>query len=515
MRGMVINMKKNLVKQALATVLVVSLLQCCLPAAFALGGIVPSQIQSSGQCGPNATYEWKDGALIISGTGAVTYSSSALPWTATAIIIEDGITELTCATFSGMNEVTQVQIPDSVAYIGPEVFEGTPWLEAQTEEFVIVGDGVLLDYNGPGGDVTIPGTVRSIAGGAFERSDIAAVTIGDSVEEISWYAFFRCEKLERVSIADSVSHIEGEVFTGTPWLKAQTAEFVVVGNGVLLAYNGLGGVVVIPDTVHSIAEHAFYQIPVVEVTIPDTVVDIPYSTWFGGNESDGIPPVMIHGAAGSAAEQFCRLKSTPYDAFRFIPFGQEDGSLFNFVGVRNYYPEFSDVSRDAWFYASVRTVYETTLMNGKSSSTFDPGGNIKLNETAAVAVRVRDTYYYEQSDFSTTGLWYQPYVDYALKNGIITELPDNWERPATRAEFASMLASALPERELYAINANAFFTDVDEDHPSYTAIMTLSRAGIIQGKGAGRFDPDAQVKRSEAAAMLARCVRPEQRIAEI
>ena len=54
--------------------------------------------------------------------------------------------------------------------------------------------------------------------------------------------------------------------------------------------------------------------------------------------------------------------------------------------------------------------------------------------------------------------------------------------------------------------------DIDENYPAYHAVMTLVRAGVMQGKGEGRFDPDAQVKRCEAAAMLARCVRTEQRI---
>ena len=109
-------------------------------------------------------------------------------------------------------------------------------------------------------------------------------------------------------------------------------------------------------------------------------------------------------------------------------------------------------------------------------------------------------------------MWYQPYVDYALANKIIAEVPKDLNRPATRAEFASMLAAALPERELTAIHEEVHFADIDEAHPAYAAIMLLSRAGVMEGKGEGRFDPNAQVKRCEAAAMLARCVRTEQRI---
>ena len=55
------------------------------------------------------------------------------------------------------------------------------------------------------------------------------------------------------------------------------------------------------------------------------------------------------------------------------------------------------------------------------------------------------------------------------------------------------------------------FADV-ENHPACDAIMPLARVGVMQGKGEGCFDPDAPVKRSEAASMLARCVLPEQRL---
>lgn len=195
---------------------------------------------------------------------------------------------------------------------------------------------------------------------------------------------------------------------------------------------------------------------------------------------------------------------------------EKTSGLQNFAQIKQYSEDiFEDVTERDWFSTDVKAVYEVDLMEGKGDRLFAPNSAITTAEAVTVAARVRDTYYGGQTDFTGTGAWYQPYADYAQAHGIIKEAPDNWGRPATRAEFASMLATVLPERELDAINANALFTDVDEAHLSYAAIMTLSRAGIMQGKGGSRFDPDAPVKRSEAAAMLARCVRPEQRIAEV
>ena len=187
--------------------------------------------------------------------------------------------------------------------------------------------------------------------------------------------------------------------------------------------------------------------------------------------------------------------------------------LQNFAKIKQYSEDiFEDVTERDWFTTDVKTVYETDLMEGMGGGLFAPNSTITTAEAVTVAARVRDTYYGGQTDFTGTGAWYQPYADYAQAHGIIKEAPDNWGRPATRAEFASMLAAVLPERELDAININVSFTDVDEIHPSYAAIMTLSRAGVMQGKGKGHFDPDAPVKRGEAAAMLSRCVRPGHRL---
>lgn len=46
------------------------------------------------------------------------------------------------------------------------------------------------------------------------------------------------------------------------------------------------------------------------------------------------------------------------------------------------------------------------------------------------------------------------------------------------------------------------FTDVDEEHPYYTAIMELAERGIILGKGGGLFGPNDPVTRQQFAKMI-------------
>lgn len=514
-------------KRFLTAAMALCLLLSCLVPACAQGNDY-TVWPNTGNCGPDATYALMNGVLTISGTGEVTKRHDEWPKGVTSVVIEEGITSLFSSTFWNM-DITQVDIPSSMTHIGSGVFEGTPWLENNLEEFLIVGDRILLSYNGASSEVTIPDTVRSIAGSAFMESDITAVTVGSSVEHIGASAFLNCPKLERVSIADTIFDIEQGILDGTPWMRSQTEDFVIVGDGVLIGYKGPGGVVEIPDTVRAITSYSCMydpdtseEISITEVTVPDTVIKIDRSAFPAGsiNDMTNKPPVIIHGARGSAAQKYVE-DSIWVQLYRFVPFGQEDGSLFNFLQLHSIYDagQFVDVKEDDWFRDDVRIVYSVELMNGKNKigtpcPLFDPAGSIKLSEAITVAARVRDTYYYEQTDFTAAegAMWYQPYIDYALASKIIAEVPKDLSRPATRAEFASMLAAALPEREMEALHEDIRFVDIDENYPAYHAVMTLVRAGVMQGKGEGRFDPDAQVKRCEAAAMLARCVRTEQRI---
>lgn len=189
--------------------------------------------------------------------------------------------------------------------------------------------------------------------------------------------------------------------------------------------------------------------------------------------------------------------------------------LDNFKTVNRYQAgQFTDVKASDWFADNVKSAYELGLMKGNSSSTFAPGDTITVAEAVTVAARVRDTYWGEQTDFTAKAgaLWYRPYVDYAIANGMMNAVPADCNRPATRAELARWLAAALPGEGTEPVNQSIRFTDVTEAHQDYAGIMTLARAGIMGGKGDGVFDPDAPVLRCEAAAMLSRAARPALRL---
>lgn len=176
---------------------------------------------------------------------------------------------------------------------------------------------------------------------------------------------------------------------------------------------------------------------------------------------------------------------------------------------------FSDVPLSRWYYENVASVYEYGLMNGKGNNTFDPSGKLTIAETITVAVRMNyiynfsEQFYTDDSTNSTT--WYDIYVDYAKEFGIINGTYSNYIAPATRAEFAQILASSIDSIDLEEINIveDGAIPDVDMNADWAYAVYLLYRAGVLSGSDAnGTFNPNSTITRAEAAAIITRIVDP-------
>lgn len=133
-------------------------------------------------------------------------------------------------------------------------------------------------YDEPMTSYTIPDGVKRIGEFSFARSGLTQIQIPDGVEEIGYGAFYHCDDLNNVTIPDSVTQIEPYAFEKTPWLTnwkqnvGSDSDFLIVGDGILLAYRGNASEVTIPDNVKQIGAHAFMQNEILtKVVIPDTV----------------------------------------------------------------------------------------------------------------------------------------------------------------------------------------------------------------------------------------------------
>ena len=167
---------------------------------------------------------------------------------------------------------------------------------------------------------------------------------------------------------------------------------------------------------------------------------------------------------------------------------------------------FSDVTSADWFYENVKAAYELGLMIGQGDK-FGASSSITVAETVTLAARLYAIYTADDVKFEQGSPWYQVYADYVEANKIADLSGFSMQAAATRAQFAYILASALPAEALKGINTvtDDALPDVKSDDTYAGAIYGLYRAGVLTGNDAlGTFLPGNTIKRSEVAAIVTR-----------
>lgn len=122
----------------------------------------------------------------------------------------------------------------------------------------------------------IPKGVEGIGQFAFARSGLTEIVIPKGVTQIGYAAFYHCDSLGSVSIPATVTQIEAKAFEKTPWLEnwknGSGSDFLIVGDGILLAYRGNSTVVALPEGVKQIAPEAFLNhTEITEVQLPNSL----------------------------------------------------------------------------------------------------------------------------------------------------------------------------------------------------------------------------------------------------
>ena len=173
---------------------------------------------------------------------------------------------------------------------------------------------------------------------------------------------------------------------------------------------------------------------------------------------------------------------------------------------------FWDVPKNAWYYDSIANVYAYGLMNGVEPTKFEPTSQVTAAQTITLAARMRKLFVSGSGSFASTSPWYKAYSDYALSQGIIGNLPADINGTLTRQEFAAMIANALPNEALPAVNIVPFGS-IPDVYRSDASIYKLYRAGILAGNdSAGTFLPNAPITRAEVATILVRMADPNARV---
>lgn len=120
---------------------------------------------ASGTCGESATWTLsEDGVLTVSGTGKVTSGGWSFEKTAvTAIVVEEGITELGNRSFADFGNLVSVELPDTLLVIGEQVFQYCMKLRSVTvPEGVTSLGSFAFQYCPELGHLSLPASLTSI-----------------------------------------------------------------------------------------------------------------------------------------------------------------------------------------------------------------------------------------------------------------------------------------------------------------------------------------------------------------
>lgn len=222
-----------------------------------------------------------------------------------------------------------------------------------------------------------------------------------------------------------------------------------------------------------------------------------------------LPPCAFTPPAGKVFDQW---DLGPAGDAVIIPGDATVTALWRDPGAKPF--PFTDVFPSDWYYSDVKTAYEMGLVNGRTETLFAPKGNMTYAEAIKLAACMHQLYTAGSVTLAPgSGKWYDPYVQYAKAQGILTGDRD-WNAPATRAGYVEIFAAALPA-EAFAVKnsvADGAIPDVPMSHPQAAAIYKLYRAGILVGNNSkGTFAPDNNISRAEVSAILTRMMVPDAR----
>ena len=161
----------------------------------------------------------------------------------------------------------------------------------ESSEFVIE-NGVLVKYNGSGGDVIIPDTVTVISNDCFKNGYygnaqyIDTITIPSSIVQIGndssstmniWNCFLGAEHLKQIIVDENnaiYSSVDGVLY------NKDKSEVLYVPQ----AYTGMSGEWNIPEGTITIGNYAYNTNGIVKINIPSSLQNIPMK--MDGNNFD-------------------------------------------------------------------------------------------------------------------------------------------------------------------------------------------------------------------------------------
>lgn len=165
-----------------------------------------------GDFAPDYGYKKSDsGSSGYDGRYYYNYYTFVVPSSLKKVTVTDA-TQIGKGAFHKCNGISEIVLNDGITSIGDYAFYNNPWYNNLKDEFVTIGDNVLIKYNGTKSLVTIPDTVKHVAGGVFkDNSKISEVILPNELLSIGDNAF-KGTALSTVTIPRSVTKIGTNAF---------------------------------------------------------------------------------------------------------------------------------------------------------------------------------------------------------------------------------------------------------------------------------------------------------------
>lgn len=155
---------------------------------------------------------------------------------------------------------------------------------------------------------------------------------------------------------------------------------------------------------------------------------------------------------------------------------------------------FSDVSSNDWFYLYVKDLYDSGVVNGVTSTTFEPAGTVTLGQSLKMVLLAAG--YEEQAP--TTHHWASGYYRLASQKGFLPSGSNLiLDDPISRLEIAQIITLTLG---LSRTGSSMPFADTTD-----SAALTLYDHGIFVGSsenGQVLFKPHDNISRAEMSTVI-------------
>ncbi len=207
------------------------------------------------------------------------------------IKIPQGIKQIEPEVFRNITMLKEIEIPESVEYIGARAFHGTTWLEQQQKKSpMVIKNNMLLDASLCVGEVIVPRQVHMVCGWAFANGMGIERICFISQARVEEYAFRNCIFLREVVLPDgsriTFKGIKDRERELPPLAKQAVMDsfhcFKTEENGVLVECTGNISKLLLADGITGVGEGAFQDGNLLtEVIFPETVRKIERCAFSG------------------------------------------------------------------------------------------------------------------------------------------------------------------------------------------------------------------------------------------